>query len=292
MEKRINGHTGLLALFGTPVGHSGSPAMYNFCFQHDGLDLAYVAFDVNIPDMEQTLSTVKLWNMRGGNFTMPVKNIAAELMDEVSDASKIIGACNVFVNRDGKLFGDITDGKGFVKNLRENGVEISGKKVVVLGAGGAATAIEVQAALEGAAEVAIFNRKDEFYKRAEGTVEKLQKETPNVKVSVTPLEEEEKLAAAVEACDILINATSVGMKPMDGQSLIKKELLRKDLVVADTVYNPEKTQLILDAEEAGCAAAIGGKGMLLWQGAINYELFTGKAMPVEEYQKFQAEQAK
>lgn len=292
MEKRINGHTGLLALFGTPVGHSGSPAMYNFCFQHDGLDLAYMAFDVNIPDMEQTLSTVKLWNLRGGNFTMPVKNIAAELMDEVSDASKIIGACNVFVNRDGKLFGDITDGKGFVKNLRENGVEISGKKVVVLGAGGAATAIEVQAALEGAAEVAIFNRKDEFYARAEGTVEKLQKETPDVKVSVTPLEEKEKLAAAVEACDILINATSVGMKPQDGISLIDTALLRKDLVVADTVYNPEKTQLILDAEAAGCAAAIGGKGMLLWQGAINYELFTGKAMPVEEYQKFQAEQAK
>ena len=93
-------------------------------------------------------------------------------------------------------------------------------------------------------------------------------------------------------CDILINATSVGMKPMDGQSLIDTSLLRKDLVVADTVYNPEKTQLILDAEEAGCAAAIGGKGMLLWQGALNYELFVGKEMPVEEYQAFQAEQAK
>ncbi|MDO4943157.1 MAG: shikimate dehydrogenase [Lachnospiraceae bacterium] len=292
MEKRIDGHTGLLALFGTPVGHSGSPAMYNFCFQHDGLNLAYMAFDVNIPDMEQTLSTVKLWNLRGGNFTMPCKNIAAELMDEVSDASKIIGACNVFVNRDGQLYGDVTDGKGFIKNLSVNGVEVKGKKMVVLGAGGAATAIEVQAALDGAAEVAIFNRDDEFYERAEGTVAKLQKETPDVKVSVTKLEETDKLAEAVKNCDILVNATSVGMKPMDGQSLIDTALLRKDLVVADTVYNPEKTQLILDAEEAGCAAAIGGKGMLLWQGALNYELFTGKEMPVEEYQAYQAEQAK
>lgn len=292
MEKRIDGHTGLLALFGTPVGHSGSPAMYNFCFQHDGLNLAYMAFDVNIPDMEQTLSTVKLWNLRGGNFTMPCKNIAAELMDEVSDASKIIGACNVFVNKDGHLYGDVTDGKGFIKNLSVNGVEVKGKKMVVLGAGGAATAIEVQAALDGAAEVAIFNRDDEFYARAEGTVAKLQKETPDVKVSVTKLEETEKLAEAVKNCDILVNATSVGMKPMDGQSLIDTALLRKDLVVADTVYNPEKTQLILDAEEAGCAAAIGGKGMLLWQGALNYELFTGKEMPVEEYQAYQAEQAK
>ncbi len=288
MEKRIDGRTGLLALFGTPVGHSGSPAMYNFCFQHDDLNLAYVAFDVNIPDMEQTLSTCKLWNLRGGNFTMPVKNIASELMDDLSDASKIIGACNVFVNKDGRLYGDVTDGKGFIKNLSVNGVEVKGKKIVCLGAGGAATAIEVQAALDGAAEVAIFNRKDEFYARAEGTVAKLQKETPDCKVSVTPVEDAEALAAAVNACDILINATSVGMKPLDGQSLIPVELLRKDLVVADTVYNPEKTQLILDAEEAGCAAAIGGAGMLLWQGALNYELFTGKAMPVEEYQAFKA----
>ncbi len=292
MEKRINGHTGLLALFGTPVGHSGSPAMYNFCFQHDGLDLAYMAFDVNVDGMKQTLDTVKLWNLKGGNFTMPCKNIAAELMDELSPASRIIGACNVFVNKDGRLYGDITDGVGFVKNLAVNGVEVKGKKMVVLGAGGAATAIQVQAALDGAAEVAIFNRDDEFYARAENTMEKLREECPDCKVTVTKLEEADKLDEAVNACDILVNATSVGMKPQEGISLIDTALLRKDLVVADTVYNPEKTKLILDAEAAGCAKAIGGKGMLLWQGAVNYELYTGKEMPVEEYQKFQAEQAK
>lgn len=292
MEKRIDGRTGLLALFGTPVGHSGSPAMYNFCFQRDGLNLAYMAFDVNIEDMQQTLETVKLWNLRGGNFTMPVKNIAAELCDEISPASRIIGACNVFTQKDGKIYGDVTDGVGFVKNLAVNGVEVKGKKLVVLGAGGAATAIQVQAALEGAAEVAIFNRDDEFYARAESTMAKLAKETPDVKVSVTKLEEADKLAEAINNCDILINATSVGMKPQDGISLVDKALLRKDLVVADTVYNPEKTQLILDAEAAGCAKAIGGKGMLLYQGAVNYELFTGKEMPVEEYLAYQAEQAK
>ncbi len=292
MEKRINGHTGLLALFGTPVGHSGSPAMYNFCFQHDGLDLAYMAFDVNVDGMKQTLDTVKLWKLKGGNFTMPCKNIAAELMDELSPASRIIGACNVFVNKDGRLYGDITDGVGFVKNLAVNGVEVKGKKMVVLGAGGAATAIQVQAALDGAAEVAIFNRDDEFYARAENTMEKLREECPDCKVTVTKLEEADKLDEAVNACDILVNATSVGMKPQEGISLIDTAFLRKDLVVADTVYNPEKTKLILDAEAAGCAKAIGGKGMLLWQGAVNYELYTGKEMPVEEYQKFQAEQAK
>ena len=291
MEKRIDGRTGLYALFGTPVGHSGSPAMYNFCFQNDGINAAYMAFDVNVDDMEQVMKAVKLFNIRGGNFTMPVKNIASQLCDEITPAARLVGACNVFVNKDGRICGDVTDGKGFIKNLQVNGVEVKGKKLVVLGAGGAATAVQVSLALEGAAEIAIFNREDEFYPRAEETAKKLQKECPAVKVTVTKLEDSEKLAEAVKGCDILVNATSVGMKPLDGQSLIDMSLLRKDLIVADTVYSPEKTRMILEAEAAGCKAAIGGKGMLLWQGALNYEFYTGKEMPVEEYQRYQAEQA-
>ena len=291
MEKRIDGRTGLYALFGTPVGHSGSPAMYNFCFQHDGINAAYMAFDVNVDDMEQVMKAVKLFNIRGGNFTMPVKNIASQLCDEITPAARLVGACNVFVNKDGRICGDVTDGKGFIKNLQVNDVDVKGKKLVVLGAGGAATAVQVSLALEGAAEIAIFNREDEFYPRAEETAKKLQKECPAVKVTVTKLEDSEKLAEAVKGCDILVNATSVGMKPLDGQSLIDMSLLRKDLIVADTVYSPEKTRMILEAEAAGCKAAIGGKGMLLWQGALNYEFYTGKEMPVEEYQRYQAEQA-
>lgn len=290
MEKRIDGRTDLYALFGTPVGHSGSPAMYNFCFQHYGINAAYMAFDVDVADMEETFRAIKLWNLKGGNFTMPVKSIASELCDELSPAAKIIGACNIFVNRDGKIYGDITDGKGFIKNLAVNGVDVKGKKFVVLGSGGAATAIQVALALEGASEVVIFCRDDQFYPRAEETVAKLTKECPEVKVYVTKIEEKEKFAEAVNNCEILVNGTAVGMKPLEGMSLVDKSLLRKDLIVADTVYNPEKTQMILDAEAAGCKA-IGGKGMLLWQGAINFELFTGKEMPVKEYQKFQEEQA-
>ena len=271
MEKRISGHTGLMGLFGTPVGHSGSPAMYNFSFQHDGLDYAYLAFDVTEEQMPKVFETIRLLNMRGGNFTMPCKNIASELVDKLSPAAEIIGACNVFVNDNGVITGHVTDGVGFVKNLEVNGVDVKGKKTVVLGAGGAATAIQVQLALDGAKEVAIFNVKDKFFDRAQGT--------------------KEKLAEAVNHCDIVINATTMGMKPHDDVSLIDKSLYRKDLVVADTVYSPEKTKMILEAEEAGCKA-IGGKGMLQQQGAVNYELFVGKKMPLEEYNKFQAEQAK
>lgn len=289
MEKRISGHTGLLALFGTPVGHSGSPAMYNFSFQHDGLDYAYMAFDVNVEQMPKTFEAIKLLNMRGGNFTMPCKNIAAELVDKLSPAAEIIGACNVFVNDDGVITGHITDGVGFTKNLELHDFFIKGKKAVVLGAGGAATAIQVQLALEGAEEIRVFNPKDDFFKRAEGTKAKLAEKCPNCKVSVEDLEDKKLLEEAVANCDIVINATIMGMKPYDKISLIDKTWYRKDLVVADTVYNPERTKMITEAEEAGCKA-ISGKGMLLQQGAVNYELFTGKKMPAEEYQKYQETQ--
>ena len=291
MEKRISGHTGLMALFGSPVGHSGSPAMYNFSFQHDGLDYAYLAFDVNVEQMPKVFETIRLLKMRGGNFTMPCKNIAAKLVDKLSPAAEIIGACNTFVNDDGVITGHITDGVGFVKNLEVNGVDVKGKKTIVLGAGGAATAIQVQLALDGAKEVHILNVKDEFFERAEGTKAKLAEKCPECVVTVEDLEDQEKLKETVANCDIVINATTMGMKPHDDVTLIDKSWYRKDLVVADTVYNPEKTKMILEAEEAGCKA-IGGKGMLLQQGAVNYELFVGKKMPLEEYQKFQAEQAK
>ncbi len=291
MEKRIDGRTGLLALFGTPVGHSGSPAMYNFSFQHDGLNLAYMAFDVNIDQMPATFEAIKLFNIRGGNFTMPCKNIASELCDELDPAAKIIGACNTFVNNDGVVKGYITDGVGCVNNLANHGVEVKGKKVVVLGAGGAATAVQVQLSLEGAKEVHVFNRDDSFFERALGTQKKIAQHCPDVVFTVDHLEDADKLAAAINDADILINATIVGMKPLDDQSLVDKSLFRKELVVADCVYNPVKTKLVLEAEAAGCKA-LGGVGMLQQQGVVNYKLFTGKDMPLDEYNKYQAEQSK
>lgn len=291
MEKRISGRTGLICLFGSPVGHSGSPAMYNFSFAHDGLDYVYLCFDVGVDQMKAAFDSIRLLKMLGCNVTMPCKNVAAELVDELSPAARIIGSVNTVVNDNGKLIGHITDGIGFVRNLREEGVNITGKKLAVLGAGGAATALQVQCALDGAREITIFNGDDPFFARAQGTAEKIRKEKPGCKVSVYYLEDKERLASEIASADILVNATKVGMKPNDNVSLVDVGLLRSGLVVADTVYNPEKTKLILDAEAAGCKA-VGGKGMLLWQGAAAYKLFTGLDMPTAEYQKFQKEQEK
>lgn len=282
MEKRITGNTRLLALIGSPVGHSGSPAMYNYCFEKLGLDYAYVAFDVKEDGVKAALDAMRLFHMRGMNVTMPDKVEAARYMDELSPAAQIIGAVNTIVNEDGKLIGHMTDGEGFVNNLKDHGVSIVGKRMVVAGGGGAATAIQVQCALDGAREITIFNKKDGFFERTVATAEKIRAAVPDCIVNVYDIEDEARLRAELEQADILVNATIVGMKPMDDQSIIKDlSLLRSDLIVADIVYNPEETKLLKDAKAAGCTC-VGGKGMLVWQGASAFRLYTGEEMPVDE----------
>lgn len=282
MEGRISGHTGLLALIGSPVGHSGSPAMYNYSFERLGLDYAYVAFDVKEQDVKQALEAMKLFNMRGMNVTMPDKIEAARCVDELSDAARIIGAVNTIVNEDGKLIGHNTDGIGFVKNLEDHGVTVQGKKITVAGGGGAATSIQVQCALDGAKEITIFNKKDAFFERTLATAEKIKNAVPDCVVNVYDIDDIAKMTEEIGTSDIFVNATIVGMKPMDDQSVVKDlSALRPGLVVADVVYNPVETKLLKDAKEAGCTC-VGGKGMLLWQGVAAFKLYTGEDMPVEE----------
>ncbi|MCC0635683.1 MULTISPECIES: shikimate dehydrogenase [unclassified Clostridioides] len=278
----ISGRTGLFALIGTPVGHSKSPLMYNYSFEKLDLDYRYLAFDITVDKVKDALSAIKTFNIKGANVTMPCKTAVTEYMDELSPAARIIGACNTIVNENGKLIGHITDGVGYVRNLKENGVEVKGKKLTIMGAGGAATAIQVQCALDGAREISIFNAKDDFYKRAEQTIENIKKEVPECIVNLYDLADTEKLYEEVSSSDILTNATLIGMKPHDNETNIKDvSVLRKELVVTDVVYNPNKTKMIEDAEANGCKA-IGGLGMLLYQGAEAFNLYTGLEMPVEE----------
>lgn len=278
----ISGRTGLFALIGTPVGHSKSPVMYNYSFKKLDLDYRYLAFDITVDKIKEALLAIKTFNIKGANVTMPCKSAVTEYMDELSPAARIIGACNTIVNDNGKLVGHITDGVGYVRNLKENGVEVKGKKITIMGAGGAATAIQVQCALDGAREISIFNPKDDFYKRAEQTVENIKKDVPECVVNLYDLEDTNKLYEEIQSSDILTNATLIGMKPYDNETNIKDtSVLRKDLVVTDVVYNPKKTKMIEDAEANGCKA-IGGLGMLLYQGAEAFNLYTGLEMPVEE----------
>jgi shikimate dehydrogenase len=282
MENRITGHTGLMVLLGSPVGHSGSPAMYNYSFERLGLDYAYLAVDIKEDQTAAAIDAMRLFNMRGGNVTMPDKTAAAKCMDELSPAAELIGAVNTIVNEDGRLIGHNTDGVGFVHNLKDHGVEVEGKKIVIAGGGGAATAIQVQCALDGIRELTIFNIKDAFFERTLNTAEKIRAAVPDITVNVYDIADTAKMTAEIQSADIFINATIVGMKPMDDQSVVKDPAaFRPELVVCDVVYNPIETKLLREAKEAGCTC-IGGKGMLLWQGAAAFKLFTGQDMPVEE----------
>ncbi|EXG87499.1 shikimate dehydrogenase [Clostridium sp. ASBs410] len=282
MEKKISGKTGLLGLIGSPVGHSGSPAMYNYCFEKLGLDYVYLAFDIKVEEVEKAIDAIKTFRMRGCNVTMPCKNEAVKYMDELSPAARIIGAVNTIVNEDGRLTGHITDGQGFVDNLRDHGVEIAGKKIIVCGGGGAAAAIQVQCALEGAREISVFNIKDAFFERTLQTAEKIRQEKPECVVNVYDIADNEKMREEIASSDILANATIVGMKPMDQESVVKDvTMFRPGLVVVDAVYNPKETKMLREAKAAGCTC-IDGQGMLVWQGAEAFKLYTGQEMPVQE----------
>lgn len=282
MGLNVTGHTQTLCLFGSPVSHSGSPAMYNYSYEKLGLDYVYTCYDVKEEDMEKALEAVRLFNFRGGNVTMPGKIAAYTLCDELSDSAKLIGAVNTFVNEDGKLIGHNTDGIGFVKNLADHGVDIKGKKITVAGGGGAATAIQCQCALDGVKEISIFNKKDAFFERTVNTANRIKETVPGIIVNVYDIDDENKLAEEIATSDIFCNATVVGMKPMDDQSIIKNtSVFRPDLVVCDVVYNPIETKLLREAKAAGCKT-VGGKGMLLWQGVAAFKLHTGCDMPVEE----------
>lgn len=282
MDNRISGTTGLLALIGSPVGHSGSPAMYNYSFQKLGLDYVYVAFDVPQEKVGQAMEAIRTFHMRGCNVTMPDKTEAVRYMDELSDAARLIGAVNTIVNDDGKLTGYITDGEGFVNNLRDHGVAIAGKKITIAGGGGAATAIQVQCALDGAREISIFNRKDDFFARTLETAEKIRNRKQDCIVHVYDIADEAKMKEEILTSDIFANATILGMKPLEQESVVKDvSAFHPGLVVCDAVYNPKQTKLLREASEAGCVC-ISGEGMLLWQGAAAFRLYTGQDMPVKE----------
>lgn len=284
MESRINGHTRLFALIGSPVGHSGSPAMHNYSFARRGIDAAYLAFDVPEERTADAIEALRTLYAGGFNVTMPCKTETARLVDRLSPAAELIGACNtVVMEADGMLTGHNTDGVGFVRNLKEHGVEVKGQRIVILGTGGAATAITVQAALDGAAQIAVFNRRGGSYANGEKTVEKVRNAVPDIgKVYIEDICNREVLEQAVAESDILVNATCLGMCPMEDRTPVPAEFLHPDLAVADVVYNPRETRLLREAKQAGCRAVIGGIGMLLWQGAEAFRLFTGQEMPVEE----------
>ena len=206
---------------------------------------------------------------------MPLKGEVGQYLDKLSPAARIIGTVNTIVNENGRLKGYITDGEGYVKNPQSIGSAVTGKKLPLWG-GGAATAIIAQSALDGAREIAVFNMKDTFFPKVEANIRHIASQVPSCKMALYDLADTAALRREIESSDILTNATRVGMAPLEDQSLITDlSLLRPGLVVADTVYHPLETKLLRDAKAAGCKTAQ-GLGMLLWQVAAAFALYSGE----------------
>lgn len=280
MEKRITGHTELIGLMAYPIRHSSSPAMHNAAFAKLGLDYAYLAFEVDNDSLEGAVQGIRSLKLVGSNVSMPNKTVVHKYLDKLSPAAEMCGAVNTIVNEDGVLTGHITDGTGYMMSLKDNGVDVIGKKMTIVGAGGAATAIEIQAALDGVAEISIFNRKDEFWANAEETVIKINEKT-NCKAQLFDLADLDKLKEEIASSYLFTNATGMGMKPLEGQTYIPdKSFLRPDLIVSDVVYYPRETELLRMAKEVGCKT-MNGLGMMLFQGAAAFKMWTGEDMPIE-----------
>lgn len=284
MSERITGHTELIGLIAYPIRHSSSPKMHNEAFAKLGLDYAYLAFEVDNDTLEDTVKGFRAMKVRGWNVSMPNKTVIGQYLDKLTPAAEMCGAVNTVVNDNGVLTGTITDGVGYMTGLKDAGIDPIGKKMTIAGAGGAATAIEIQAALDGVAEISIFNRKDKFWANAEATVEKINKNT-KCKAKLFDLDDKEALRKEIEDSYILTNATGMGMKPLEGQTwLPDTSFLRPDLICTDTVYAPAKTKFLEMAESVGCKT-LNGFPMMLYQGAAAFKLWTGKEMPVDHIKK-------
>ena len=275
---KISGKTRVCAIIGDPVEHSLSPVMHNAAFKELGLNLVYVAFTVTPKELKTAISSVKSLGLRGLNVTMPHKNAVMNYLDEVDSTAKSIGAVNTILSNQGKLIGYNTDGNGAMIALQENGVYPEKKKMLLLGAGGAAKAISYQAAQD-VDELVILNRTPEKAKELAELLQKnFGKKVKGGTLSSAILEEE------LETTDILVNATSVGMNPDVNRSPVPSNLLKRDLCVMDIIYNPTETRLVMDAKAAG-AKVVSGVEMLIYQGAVAFEVWTNCPAPVDVMRK-------
>jgi len=280
MAERITGHTELIGLMAYPIRHSSSPAMQNEAFAKLGFDYAYLAFEVDADEIEDAVKAIRTLKMRGSNVSMPNKTIVGQYLDELSPAAELCGAVNTIVNDNGHLTGHITDGIGFMASLKDNGIDPIGKKMTICGCGGAATAIEIQAALDGVSEISIFNLKDSFWERGVETVRKINENT-DCKAVLYDLNDSGLLKQEMDSSYLFVNATGAGMKPLEDVSVVPDiSFFRPELIVVDVPYSPLETKMRKMAKEAGCKT-MNGLGMMLFQGSAAFELWTGKPMPIE-----------
>lgn len=261
----VTGKTKIIGIFGNPIDHTLSPAMHNSALKTLGLDMCYIPFRVLPEYLHDAVNAVRGLNLLGVNITVPHKEKVIPLLDEVDKEALFIGAVNTVVNSDRKLKGYNTDGRGFMSSLLEADISPEGKDIFIIGTGGASRAISYYLS-EKASNLFLYDID-------RPKAEKLTSDLQNIRSNITLVNN----INDINKYHILINATPLGLKSDDPLPFDPSHI-SSDLVVCDLVY--KKTRLIQEAEKKG-AKTIDGSGMLLWQGVLAFELWTGKKPPVE-----------
>ena len=273
---KIDGYTRLAAVVANPIKHSISPFIHNSAFEATNTNGVYLAWEVDATELAETVANIRRYQMYGINLSMPYKEQVIPYLDQLSEEACLIGAVNTVVNREGTLIGYNTDGKGFFKSLPS--FKISKKRLVLLGAGGAAKAILAQAILDGVSQIYVFVRSSSMEK-TRPYLEKIQN-TTGFRVDLLALEDVQELQDSITQADLLVNATSVGMDGFS-QPIPTSIVLPEKLLVADVIYQPFETPFLKWARNQG-NHAVNGLGMLLYQAAEAFELWTGKEMPTDQ----------
>lgn len=264
----------LTGVFGDPVDDNPTGVVEEAAFAAKNLNYRYLTIKVLPEDLGKAMDSVKIFGMKGINLTMPHKIKVLPYLDELSPAAEIIGAVNTVIQKEGKLFGENTDGKGFVTALKNSGETLDKKNVTILGAGGAARAIAVECALNGAAHINIINRSIE---KGEELASLIQMKTDS---SAKYLNWKNNMEIPSDT-DILINATSIGFSPnVTDKPDIDYTTITPEMCVCDVIFNPAETIFLKSAAENG-AKTITGLGMLVQQAALNFTLWTGVEAPVD-----------
>jgi len=272
----VGGKTKVVGVFGHPVGHSLSPAMHNAAFAALRLSYIYVPFPVRPEELGPAVRSLPVLGIVGVNVTIPHKESVLPFLDEITAEAQDVGAVNTIHCAEGRLLGDNTDGFGFAEPLREMGVDLAGKPVVVLGAGGAARAVVFRLAREGA-RITLVNRTHVRARRLAQAVAEAGLDA----VRVLRADDRQELGDAVAGAELLVHTTSVGMHPAtEALPSVPVEAFHPDLLVYDLVYNPIETRLLKEAQARGCATLSGLK-MLVYQGAAAFRRWTGVWPPTD-----------
>ena len=271
----ISGSTKLTGLFGYPVGHTVSPLMHNAAFTKLKIDCVYMPLSIHPKNLKQAVESLETYGFIGINVTIPHKQTIMKYLDKIMPAAKRIGAVNTVLIKNGKMIGYNTDGLGFVKSVEKDcKIRLKGKTMFLLGAGGAGRAISVQSGLSGLKKIYIF---DTLEKRAQSVA----RSTAGAQAIV--VKSKKDLKDILEKCDIIVNATPIGLHKKDPIS-IPMDSIPSGKIVYDLIYNPKKTKLLMAAEKKRCKA-VNGRGMLLYQGAASFQIWTGKKAPVSVMKK-------